>query len=355
MKPPSNIVNGLNRRQFGFGSLAAGAVLASGALPAVAQAGALKIRLGGTGAPSFFGPLLVEKKGILKNYGKSYTVEIVRFPNTSTLAAALALGDLDVGLVNMGPLAQALAGPGYDDLRIIADADQDGHPSGGTNAMLVRKDGPIKTVADLKGKLCMTNIPGSPTDLAVRVMAKREGLEAGKDYTIIYGHNENNLLAEKRVDLIIPHITWGAFRPELAALTNVLFTQREALGITQLHTYCATASFIQKNRAVLVDLLEDMIIGIRWYSDPKNHKEVVEIVARVNEQSTEGWDWVYTNRDQHRDPSLMPNLEALKRNWQVMKEFGLMGVAAVGRKDIDPFKHADLSMVTEAAKRLPKI
>ena len=67
MKPTSNIVNGLNRRQFAVGSLAAGAALAVGALPTAAQAAPVKIRIGWIRVPVSFGPMLLAKKDILKN------------------------------------------------------------------------------------------------------------------------------------------------------------------------------------------------------------------------------------------------------------------------------------------------
>ena len=40
-----------------------------------------------------------------------------------------------------------------DDLRVISDEIQDGVAGHGTNEFMVLNDGPVKTVADLKGKV----------------------------------------------------------------------------------------------------------------------------------------------------------------------------------------------------------
>ena len=44
--------------------------------------------------------------------------------------------------------------------------------------------------------------------------------------------------------------------------------------------WAAKADFIKKNRPALVDLAEDTMRIIRWYLDPQNHKEAVEITFR---------------------------------------------------------------------------
>ena len=64
----------------------------------------------------------------------------------------------------------------------------------------------------------------------------------------------------------------------------------------------ARQSFIDKNRAALVDFMEDSLRIVRWYLDPANHKEVMEICARITKRPAEQFDWVFTNKDNYRDP-----------------------------------------------------
>jgi sulfonate transport system substrate-binding protein len=55
---------------------------------------------------------------------------------------------------------------------------------------------------------------------------------------------------------------------------------------------------------------------------------------------------VFTNKDAYRDPNMLPDLAALQRNVDMTRDLGFV------RGAIDIKKHADLSLVEEAAKRL---
>ena len=110
--------------------------------------------------------------------------------------------------------------------------------------------------------------------------------------------------------------------------------------------WAARKPFIDKNRAAMIDFMEDTLRIVRWYLDPKNHNEVMQIAARVTKQPPERFDWVFTKKDAYRDPNMVPDLAALQRNVDMTRDLGFV------RGTIDVKKHADLSLVEEAAKRL---
>jgi sulfonate transport system substrate-binding protein len=60
----------------------------------------------------------------------------------------------------------------------------------------------------------------------------------------------------------------------------------------------------------------------------------------------ERFEWIFTKRDYYRDPNMMPNLDALQKNVDMTKDLGFV------RASFDVKKHADLSIVEEAARRL---
>jgi ABC-type nitrate/sulfonate/bicarbonate transport system substrate-binding protein len=341
----------MDRRQFGIGGLAAGAAIGAGALPAgsgaLAQSAPLKIRVGWVVVPASTAPLVLEKKDLLKHFGKSYVAEATRFEGTPPVITALAAGELDVGPLAFSSFGLAIVNARLDDLRVICDEIQDGVPGHGSNEFMVRNDGPIKTIADLKGKVLATNAMGSAVDIAMRAMLRRSGLEANRDYTVVEAPFPamRAMLAEKKADLIsaVPPFSLD---PDLRAIAHTLFTQHDAFGVTQLTMWTARENFIQKNRAALVDFLEDTVRAIRWYIDPKNHDEAVAIVARLNKAPPARMDWAFTSRDQYRDPNGTPNLSALQNNLKQQKEVGFL------KDDLDVQKYSDLSMVGEAAKRL---
>jgi len=341
------VKQGINRRQFGLVGVAAGAAFARSGGRALAQAAPLKIRVGWVVVPASMAPLVLEKKDILKHYGTSYTAKATRFAGTPPVITALAAGELDIGPLAFASFGLAIQNAHMDDLRVIRDEIQDGVTGYGTNEFMVLNDGPVKTVADLKGKVLATNAMGSAVDIAMRALLRRNGLEANKDYTIVEAPFPamHAMLAEKKADLIsaVPPFSLD---PDLRAIAKTLFTQKDAFGVTQLTMWTARTGFIAQNRPALVDFLEDTVRAVRWYTDPKNHDEAVAIVAKLNNAPPARVDWAFSGRDQYRDPNGMPNLGALQANLQLQKTVGLL------TDDIDVKKYSDVSLVEEATKRL---
>ena len=77
---------------------------------------------------------------------------------------------------NLKQFGLAIQNAGMDDLRVICDESEDGFPGHGTNEFMVLKDSPIKTPADLKGKVLATNVVGSAVDVGMRVYLRKHGL-----------------------------------------------------------------------------------------------------------------------------------------------------------------------------------
>ena len=340
-------MRGMNRRQFGMAAGSAGMALAAGSRLSPAQAEPLKIRVGWVVIPASTAPLVLEKKDVLAHYGKSYVLETMRFEGTPPVITALAAGQVDVGPLAFSSLGLAIENAHLDDLRVICDEVQDGVTGHGTNEFMVLNDGPVKAVADLKGKVLATNAMGSAVDIAMRAMLRKNGLEANKDYTIVEAPFPamRAMLSERKADLVsaVPPFSLD---PQLRDMARTLFTQKDAFGVTQLTAWTARTGFMAQNRAALVDFLEDTIRAIRWYTDPKNHDEATAIVARLIKVPPERVAWAFGPRDQFRDPNGMPNMKALQSNLQEQKAVGLL------KGDIDVAKFADLSLVQEAAKRL---
>src|SRR5580700_4847396 len=177
--------NRFNRREFSLGAFAASTALASGGRPTRAQTAPVKIRVGWVVVPASLAPLILETKDILKHFGQSYVAEATRFEGTPPVITALASGELDIGPLAFSTFGLAVQNAHMDDLRVISDEIQYGVTGHVTNEFMVLKDGPVKGVADLKGKVLATNALGSAVDIAMRAMLRKNGLEANKDYTIV--------------------------------------------------------------------------------------------------------------------------------------------------------------------------
>jgi sulfonate transport system substrate-binding protein len=296
--------------------------------------------------------IVFEKPGLARHQGKSYSFESVHFQGTPQMITALANNELEVADLAFASLAIAIQNAGMDELRVIGDEFQDGVDGYYTDEFFVLKGSPVKSVKDLKGKVVATNVAGSAVDIIMRAMLRKNGLDDRKDVSTIETAfpNMKATLLSKKAD-IVPGVIPFNFDPEFRAATRVLFTQKEVVGRTQMIIWAARAGFLQKNRAAMVDFMEDTIRAVRWYLDPANHKEAVEIAARVSKRPAAAFDkWLFTkngqNGDYYHDADMKPDLKALQANIDLQHELGLV------KATLDVRKHADLSIIEEAAKRL---
>ena len=135
----------------------------------------------------------------------------------------------------------------------------------------------------MKGKVAVTNGLGSGVDIIMRTALRRHGLEVQRDYTMIEApfptHKE--MLKEHKGDLVVGVLPFSYDR-ELNEFAKPLFTTQSSLGRIALSFWVVRQSFIQKNRAALIDLLEDYGTMLRWFYDGANHDEAVGITARFS-------------------------------------------------------------------------
>src|SRR5215471_1538447 len=87
---------------------------------------AVKIRASWIVAPSDWTPLLPEKPELMKNNGKSYVFEPMRFQGTPAVITALANNEIELGNLAFSSLALAIENAGLEDLRIVGDQFKDG-------------------------------------------------------------------------------------------------------------------------------------------------------------------------------------------------------------------------------------
>ena len=325
---------------------AVAALIAAGAASAQATK-PVRIRMSWVAPVTNWASIILEKKDLARHLGKSYTVEPVRYAGTPPMVTALAKGELEVANLAYSTLAIAIANAGMDDLRVIADEFRDGVEGYYSQEYMVLANGPIRKIEDLKGKTVMTNAAGSGVDIAMRAMLRKHGLEDKRDYNMVESPfpTMRAMLAEKKVDMI-PAVIPFSYDPELRKIGRTLFIQRDAIGVTDMIVWTARKPFLDRNRAAMVDFMEDMLRITRWFLDPRNHKEVTRIAGRITRQPPERYDWLFTERDTYHDAGMLPDLPALQRNVDMTHELGFV------KSPIDLRKYSDLTIVVEAADRL---
>jgi sulfonate transport system substrate-binding protein len=323
------------------------AVLAVLTFCSAAPAEPVKIRLAWIAPVSNWGSLLLEKKDLARHLGQSYVLEPVRYNGTPQMISALASGELEIADLAFSTLPIAIENAGLDDLRVIAGGLQDGLPGFYSQEYMVLADGPIKTIEDLRGKVVATVAAGAAVDVAIRGMLRRHDLEDKRDYTMVEAPLPGMyaMLAEKKADLV-PVVPPFSFNPDLRKIARPLFLHREISGETQLLMWTARKRFIDANHAAMVDFMEDALRITRWFLDPANHKEVMVIAGRLTRQPPERYDWVFTAQDYYRDPDMLPALDALQKNIDLVRDLGFV------KDDLDVTQYTDLTLIDEAAARL---
>jgi sulfonate transport system substrate-binding protein len=323
------------------------ALLAIAMAASAARAEPVLIRLSYVVPVSNWAPFIVAKKDLAKHWGRTYNMEAVRYQGTPPMITAMSNGELEIASLAYSTLGIAIANAGINDLRVISDEFRDGVPGYFSNQFFVRRDSGIKMIEDLKGKVLATNVIGAGVDIAMKAGLRKHGLLDKRDYTVIETPFPTMpaMLAEKKADLVTTVMPFSV-DPMLNQIGFPLFDQTEGLGASQFLVFTARQAYIDRNRAVLIDVLEDMLRIERWYLDPKNHSDVTRVAADLIKVPPERFGWVFTNKDYYRDPNMMPDLATLQRNIDITAEMGFI------RSRFDVKQYSDLSLIEEAAKRL---
>jgi NitT/TauT family transport system substrate-binding protein len=326
------------------------AALAALLIAGAAQAEPLKIRADYVAAPeksvAILAPTAAAAPGILRHYGKSYTLEMSQMAGGGTILTALAANQTDLSGFTPQMLVLAKVQANVD-VRIIGQQLSDGVPGNARTFWWVR-GAEIQKIEDLKGKTIAINARGANPDAALRMTMNKNGMADGKDYQIVELRFPAMLpsLLEKKVDaaiLIPPFYLPAEKNPAL----KPLFAVDEVFGPNETISLAVRADYLAKNRAVLVDVLEDVMRFRRWITTPATRPAAIKVVSDVTKQPVAALEsWVYTAKDYFVAPDAMVNQARLQQNVVDMHRLGIAPAT------IDVAPHLDMSLAKEAAARL---
>lgn len=333
-----------------FANVVTAVVIGSILMLAPAGGQPVEIRIGWNVPPPLqMVPVWTAKSGITVHYGKSYVFNPLFFRASPLMITALGASELDVLMIGPAQLNLAVENAGFTDLRVIADEILDGQEGYYSTSYFVLKDSGINSASDLKGRTIATFGIGSSVDIAARNLLSKHGLEQSRDYVLVetLPSSQKAFLFEKKAALAVL-IPPYAYDPEVLDRARVLFTARDGYGAAVSAAYwAAPAQFIAKNRAALVDMLEDYLRLGRWFWDPANRKEALEIVAGITKVSASVLEnYSLTKKDAYRPRDEIPNFTSDQHVVQAQRRLGL------AKAEIDLSSHADLSLIEEANQRL---
>lgn len=203
---------------------------------------------------------LLEVSGETKNV--PYAIQWSEFPSASPLGEALNANAVDIGALGDAPYVFALGAGGS--LKVVSIIHAEGR---NTTALLVPKDSPIKSVADLKGKKIVTGRGSIGHYLAIKALASA-GLTTKDVQFIFLLPSESRLVLDNgSVD------AWSTWDPYTTVVTSqsqarVLVSGRQLLSN---HLYlAATSQAIADKRPQLDDFVARVDRAYAWANTHPN-------------------------------------------------------------------------------------
>jgi ABC-type nitrate/sulfonate/bicarbonate transport system substrate-binding protein len=248
------------------------------------------------------------EQGIFARYGLD--VEIVDLAGDAKVQQALASKSIEIGLAS-GP-GMAFAAKGSPVIGVAAFA---GAPR--NIAATVLADSPIKTVADLKGKLIAVSTAGSLSDWLATQMAIREGWGADGVRRVALGAIDASVAALKahQVDAMVLATETGFALEEKNQARIITGMDRYAPNFIT-HVVFAERDIVQSNPALVDRFLKGFFAAIAFV---KTNKEATSAVAERIIHMTPGvaaksWDFEapMLTTDGRFDPKAV---EALKQSF----------------------------------------
>jgi len=327
-----------------------GIVAVAVSLPSAAFADSVTIRMDWAVTPGQFAPLIPTTPqygpNVYRHYGTSYIVEPLKMQGGGATLTALAVGDTDVSTLSPQTLVLGVVNAKIE-MRVIAQQLSTEVPGYLQTYFWVRA-AEIHTIDDLKGKIIGVSARGSNVDSAAQMVMAKHGFTEPRDFQVLEISFPTQLAAllDRRIDaavLVPPFHLRARANPDV----KPIFSVGDAFGPVETLIWIAKADFVAKNRAALVDMLEDNIRMRRWIFDPKTRADAVRQVSDFTKIPVAALsEWVYTNGDYYFEPNALVDVPRLQRNVALMKEAGIVPAA------IDVAPYVDMSLAREAAARI---
>jgi NitT/TauT family transport system substrate-binding protein len=271
----------------------------------------------------------------------------VRLQGSGPGMTALAAGEIELAAQGAQTLT-LLVTEAKLDVKAIAIQVSSGVPGYAATGFWVRK-GEINTIDEMRGKVLGVNARGSTPDSVYRLMLGKKGWKEGPDYQIAEVRFAAQLAAleQKRVDVAFLVQPFDLIARKDGKY-DMLFTTADVLGPTETLSYVGKADWIAKNRAALVDFLEDHIRMRHWMTstDPKVRAQVLKVTSELTKQPIENFEeWVYTTKDQYRALDLKIDVPRLQKNIDDIHQLGIV------KQNIDVKNYVDMSLAEDAWKR----
>ncbi len=260
-----------------LGALLIGALAAGTLFTATAAQAQTKIRVGKAQAQTFaFIPADVgAETGLFKQRGLD--IEIASFAGDARLLQALAADGLDIALGGGPTLAFAAKGAPMLAVAALADAP-------GTIMVVVRRDGPVRTEDDLKGRTLSVSTVGSLTYWLAQQLSRSHGWGPDGIKIVTLGSSAAQAAALKtnQIDGIVTESS-TVFRLEEDGIGRILVRFGDRIKDFHVHVIYASRRLIDGHPEAVRAFLAGWFDSVAYMRDHK--EQTIDIAARVSDVS----------------------------------------------------------------------
>ena len=267
------------------------------------QSGAKRVRVSIPGANVTYLPFYAAKE---KGYYREEGIEIEFILMPAALAStAVMTGDIDYNGAVTGVVAAAVRGQPIKAVIFTMRSPVQG--------LMAKPE--IKTLQQLKGKKISVSSPGSTTDLATRHILRKQGLEFGRDYSLVFVATEPGRLAALETGVIDAAM--------LSVPENILARQK---GFNELALSADFLDFpqngfgtsnkkIKENPDEVQRMVRSTLRGLMFVSERKNKEPCLDMIMknwRITSRVMASEMYDYMSKAMLRDASVsMSGLQAL--------------------------------------------
>jgi NitT/TauT family transport system substrate-binding protein/sulfonate transport system substrate-binding protein len=254
--------------------------------------------------------------------GKTFKVEWVQFQGTAPMTQALAAGALDCATQSPLALAQgAVAGGLKADIVAQHVSEKEGSFS---VYWAVKKDSPIKTPADLKGKTVGINTLGSGIYGPMALLLRRYGVDPEKDIKLVeiaFPLSED-AIRSGRVDAAVMNQPFAARAEARGDIRKLFSLAEEEPDIVHILEVCRK-DFVAQKPALAKAYVKDLTAGMRMAL--ANRPETLKIVSEVMKAPIPVLEtYLLKDNDFARDPGAKPNFAGIQTMYDVFSKTGLL-------------------------------
>jgi NitT/TauT family transport system substrate-binding protein/sulfonate transport system substrate-binding protein len=269
--------------------------------------------------------LMMKRPEMFPDLGKKYTIKWTQFQGTSPMIQAMRANVLNCSTMAPMSLAQGAIESG---LKAYIVAQHVYEKKGNfTVYWAVKKDSPIKSAADLKGKVLGTNAYGSGVYFNLVLWLEKNGLDPKKDVKIVETGFPPmaDAIRSGRIDLgtmVQPFALLAQEKGDLRELASQADVQTPQVQIFEGCSQEYTNAHPEVVQAYIKDLERAMNMV------QADHSLAVAVTSEVTRAPAALLSkYLMTNKDFARDKDMKPNLDSIQKTWDLYYKAGFLSKA----------------------------